>query len=750
MKAVINVTLFVLVTSLANTIAAQVVLEPPATPPAPRATSNMNLTKIHKSENEYTIDGLDYGYSIIKTQNEYSIRNNLTNERSEYTFESIKPYSNLKTTVLNVYDPNKLYFEVKKNKLIGIIDNKGRLLIPMQYQSLNAYCAKKQGKYGVVNLKNEVIIPFIYENLSLAAKDKVIIARLDSKTGIIDKNGNILVDFKYDHLSKISNHYFTFLTSKIDTKTWNNSYGLIDINGKVILDEKYRSIEYLFNDYFSVKTKENLLGVYKENFGFSIQPIYDQLNYKLGRRSVIVKKDNKFGLLSVKGEILIEFDYDSLEENEIVYKATKNNRYGFIGINSEKKYEEITDFIFDKLDDFSSLSKIKYTNGDYEGYLRYDNKSNQFEKHLTSNTKQKIDVSGLNNPAIILKIKNWDTEEPKYFKPDGDEIIINDISSLKNYLPQEAKSVKSLIISLDENLIENQGTVKPIALWKFKNLQFLQINDCKTLPIDFSGLSNLKTLYFKQVQNLDEIPFSIIELKQLEHLIITHAEKLKNLPKSIFSLLNLKTLKLYNTNGADTLSTEIKNLEQLEYLEVNNCSIHCPKEIGDLKNLKELHIYQTTKSIPFQSIYEMQNLEVLGIHFEKKEQLKGIGKLQSLRLLKIRANFPTPELSKLKKLEGLILHGRVEELYSSELSELKNLQALKIGPNSALKKSPEFVNGLLNLKHLEFFGCNYLSLFTADYGNLESLQNIKFYRCGSVKFDSEFQKKYGHVLEIRK
>ena len=76
-----------------------------------------------------------------------------------------------------IYDNFDSYAEglvqVKKNGRQGIVDNKGRTVIPCDYEWVDLdwakegfFLTKKDGKWGCINAENKVLIPFRYDNIS--------------------------------------------------------------------------------------------------------------------------------------------------------------------------------------------------------------------------------------------------------------------------------------------------------------------------------------------------------------------------------------------------------------------------------------------------------------------------------------------------------------------------------------------------------------------------------------------------------
>ena len=92
------------------------------------------------------------------------------------------------------------------------------------------------------------------------------------------------------------------------------------------------------------------------------------------------------------------------------------------------------------------------------------------------------------------------------------------------------------------------------------------------------------------------------------------------LPSQIWNLEKLKSLTL-KMLGMNELSPEIRNLAELEVLDLSNNKIKAlPKEIGELENLKELYLISNHLLEKFPNVIEqLYNLEVLNIDAKQAE-----------------------------------------------------------------------------------------------------------------------------------
>uniref|UniRef100_A0AAU6WPW2 WG repeat-containing protein n=1 Tax=Chryseobacterium endophyticum TaxID=1854762 RepID=A0AAU6WPW2_9FLAO len=108
------------------------------------------------------------------------------------------------------YDEVRVFSEglaaVRKNKKWGFIDNKGNLMIPIQYDTADYFRGSglcevtRNGKSGFINKQGEEVIPIVYEDGKQEMKDQNVIVKKNGKWAVFDNAGKQLSEFKYDEL----------------------------------------------------------------------------------------------------------------------------------------------------------------------------------------------------------------------------------------------------------------------------------------------------------------------------------------------------------------------------------------------------------------------------------------------------------------------------------------------------------------------------------------------------------------------
>lgn len=244
-------------------------------------------------------------YNINYETGEYKTK--VLNQKNE---EILTDYDKVEA-IQNIDENNNLWYEqsvikVMKNGLYGLVDLSGKEIIPINYEEIvpvlkieNSFKIKKDGKYGIVDADGKTVVQPKYNEIDVLGKD--------NKSGFIVK----------DETGK---------------------YGIIDYSNNVILQNQYDSIQKVFgNDLYVVTVKGKQKIVNKDNTDVLTKG-FDSIEQILSSQenAVIYKKDNKYGIMSLTGEKLVDAQYDYLKEAKTgMFIAQSGNLFGIISINRD-------------------------------------------------------------------------------------------------------------------------------------------------------------------------------------------------------------------------------------------------------------------------------------------------------------------------------------------------------------------------------------------------------------------------------
>jgi hypothetical protein len=290
---------------------------------------------------------------------------------------------------------------IRIGKQCAIIDADENIIIPLQDFTWLAPIENglvlfiKNHKYGVMNLKQEIIIPAIYDNIY--GKGNYFCVEEKFIKGVFDKKGNLIVPIKYESIEVLDDFfrcssqnisslldekgnilipnvkgdfyffdddcfytniggYYQYFNTKgektipkyLSTKTLSAKYkSVIDSNKTVFLMKREEGAEKIaigrYNSGWSgISLSEGLVNFDGKYFDLEGNIVIDQ-NDKYSKVEpfsngyAAVKKNNKWGYINKKGEIVIPFDFDvanPFSENGLA-SVVVNKKTGFINAKGD-------------------------------------------------------------------------------------------------------------------------------------------------------------------------------------------------------------------------------------------------------------------------------------------------------------------------------------------------------------------------------------------------------------------------------
>lgn len=217
------------------------------------------------------------GVIAAKTNNKWGIISNQGNELTSFEFDNIdiKVNSEIQVRSFGIKKSNfsNEYLLISQNQEWGVIDAKGRLIIPIEYNSIYPFTnevaiVKKQGKYGLININGKKIAEIEYDNIepyiagshSLANLGVMLFVK-DNKWGVLSKDGEEIVRAKYEHILLTDSKYFIVYN--------NEKAGILDIvKRKEVVPCKYDQIKkqgigfdrFVFLDGLAIVVQDGKMG----------------------------------------------------------------------------------------------------------------------------------------------------------------------------------------------------------------------------------------------------------------------------------------------------------------------------------------------------------------------------------------------------------------------------------------------------------------------------------------------------------
>lgn len=184
---------------------------------------------------------------------------------------------------------------------------------------------KKDNKYGIINLDGKVITNAIYDEIDgLSCKEGELLVKKDGKYGVINNRGVELIKIKYDYIS--GDEYYTEESKYklsgyiVGTKTKDGyRYGYINNKQKLLLNTEYSEIMRIG----AIKAEDTDNNIF-----------------------IIARKNGKCGLIKNK-KTIINFKYQDIDYSgvEDLFVITKGTKLGVCNSKEKKildtKYEDI-------------------------------------------------------------------------------------------------------------------------------------------------------------------------------------------------------------------------------------------------------------------------------------------------------------------------------------------------------------------------------------------------------------------------
>lgn len=265
-----------------------------------------------------------------------------------------------------------------------------------------------------------VVLDYGYATISnVFANNKAILNGLlvvtkeanSSEYGVIDLQGNTIIEPKYDNITYIPEIGDFLVTS-------NSKVGIISAKRETILEIVYDSIEFMDKDagLYIVK-RDNKYGVidirgniriYIENDAIGIDITRFAENdiknkYLLMDSLIPVQKDQKWGLYDVNGNLVVDFNYDS---------------FGYIASNNRNAYNLL---VIPSYNVLVACVDRKYTLINSSGEQLFDARADDIYMTIER---------GVKHYYISINDKSWDAEE--YLNVLGVQPVNDNSSSSSN------------------------------------------------------------------------------------------------------------------------------------------------------------------------------------------------------------------------------------------------------------------------------------------------------------------------------
>lgn len=232
-----------------------------------------------------------------------------------------------------VYDVLFTINSVKGELRWGLISKTGKILFEPQYTEMvkvegmdfiKAYVPETQ-KFGLVNSRGEVILEPVYDRVETSSETGYMYLEKGGKTGLMDKNGKILVGSLYDKLwVEPANGLIGVGNKQSGSASGKYQYGLLNYQNKLVVPLSYDKLSQIGEFYLGQKGGS----YYLLNKNGQVLRHYEYTYMNDSNGYLIAFDKNKcYGVIDVKGKIVVPFKYSNLRGIGGHYFATPEGIY---------------------------------------------------------------------------------------------------------------------------------------------------------------------------------------------------------------------------------------------------------------------------------------------------------------------------------------------------------------------------------------------------------------------------------------
>ncbi len=244
----------------------------------------------------------------------------------------------------------KLKTEYDGKGKVGIVDENGKIIIPIEYYMCSVHDYKLdrpfvevtdfQRKKAAFSAEGKQLTPFAFDGISFS--NTAIIVKKDGKEGIYSTDGREILPCEFKHVS--ANEEYIYVYKQVNGKELK---GLYSLEGKVLVPCEYTSV-YPHRTYISVSNDDwtastSSSGIYSLK-GEEVVPCKYSIQYLTKENSRIQMfniKDQQsvaFVVIGETGEVLVPFNkYQGMEETAVtgLFSVKRDGKWGLWSGNGE-------------------------------------------------------------------------------------------------------------------------------------------------------------------------------------------------------------------------------------------------------------------------------------------------------------------------------------------------------------------------------------------------------------------------------
>jgi hypothetical protein len=347
-----------------------------------------------KPQFQYTVD-FQYGKGVVLKDRKAGVINMNSEVIIPFKFDMIHLLNDSLIRIMNRTDMRGKYE-------IGVVTESGKEILPKLYNSIylkdeklivekrrdslilsgeHAGMTSIKTTHGIFSLNGEPLLEPIYDWFEWL-DESTIKVRKGQFQALVKTNGHFVTELKY---TAFGDYHYGKAKIRVDSL-----YGFVDRQGVEVIPPKFYSVSSFYRDTTVYRMHNSKVGFINGSGIKIFEGDYEILKYP-HLDCAAARKNDKWGLISLQGEMLIPFEHDDyVREFEGVIAFKKNNKWAIFNNIGERK----TEFEFDSILIFGS--KESKTGG----YWKI--KENKYNQPIALVTKEEQKgVININGDLII-------------------------------------------------------------------------------------------------------------------------------------------------------------------------------------------------------------------------------------------------------------------------------------------------------------------------------------------------------------
>ena len=297
----------------------------------------------------------------------------------------------------------------------------------------NVLKVEKNGKWGLIDINGKEISEITYDSIkTLKGTENSIIVEKDGKYGLLNSKGIKILDTDYADILSFGDDYINGYI----TKNEEGKFGIVNVSGEQVLENNYEEIYNIYSDKYFVIGENGVQQLINKDKEPVLTENFDEIK-QITSSGVVFIKNEKYGFMDFEGNIIIDAEYDVLNEiNTGIFLTQQDGKAGLI----DKDKNEKVAFNFKNI----------YYNKKAGIYIAENEDLTQTIIDSTFQTKVVGFLSELNTDSGYMKIKVDD--KYKYYNFKFEEKNIKDIL-INNKIFVSKKDGKYGFVDAKENVV---------------------------------------------------------------------------------------------------------------------------------------------------------------------------------------------------------------------------------------------------------------------------------------------------------